>query len=161
LSNKTAPIFLAPEEEATLHTLAATPGDNEKSERTRKRATIILQWAAGETIKSSAALMNVSESQISYSRHNYRKKGLKWFDPERRTTTDLAALADKALKSGNPVSVADVSALTLAHLSNMQETNGANAKVALDSLAVLLRCSQHLEPKKAGDIAAAIDEAMD
>ena len=160
MTNNIAPILLAPDEETALKSLAASPGDNEKTIRTRKRARSILQWAQGETIKTSALDLGVAEKTISYNRHHYRKKGLKWFEPQRRTITDLAALADKALKSGSPISVADVSALTLAHLSNMEDTNGPNAKVALESLAVLLKCSQHMEPRAVTDMTQAIDDAM-
>ena len=102
----------------------------------------------------------MSASMVSHIRKEYRKFGEKLFEQERRKPTDLSEMASKALKSGDMTSVKDVAELTLALLAGLDDANGTNAKVALDSLSVLLRCSQHLEPKAATDLSRLIDEAM-
>tara|TARA_B100000131_G_scaffold51175_1_gene45807 strand:+ start:1237 stop:1740 length:504 start_codon:yes stop_codon:yes gene_type:complete len=154
------PIFLTAKEESHLSTLAATEPTNEKTKRIKTRAQIILLWSEGLTIKQTAEKISMSASMVSHIRKEYRKYGQKLFEQERRKPTDLSEMASKALKSGDMTSVKDVAELTLALLAGLDDANGTNAKVALDSLSVLLRCSQHLEPKAATDLAKLIDEAM-
>ena len=102
----------------------------------------------------------MSASMVSHIRKEYRKYGQKLFEQDRRKPTDLSEMAGKALKSGDMTSVKDVAELTLALLAGLDDANGTNAKVALDSLGVLLKCSQHLEPREASNLSKLIDEAM-